>query len=260
MSEEVGYIEIKLDKFKDGQKYTLSDVDISELKQLIDDFENLVTPDTKDKRSRPHIYYKQEEGSVVNKFFLGLVYVAQFSGILNQFSESNNLNFLDRKRAEIIDRFQRDAVEKSITITLSSSQTKAQPLEITPETNYFLPKDEYYETQLYVYGMVYDMGGKTTPNVHIDTKEYGTLKVEATKEQLIGKDQHLYQVTGLVVHGEQNHRDGTLKNLKFLDFIRYEPKAINREVWKLKIKNSTKAWSDIEDVDKWLKQIRGYDE
>lgn len=257
MEQETGFVEIKIEGKINGREYTIQDVDISELQEIINDFQSLMFPDSKDKRNRPNVYYMPENGSAKHKFFVGLVSVLSFGAILNEVGiRKGDITFLGRKRAEVFDKFQKYSTSKDYKITISTSRQEVKPVEINSKTKYYLPKDIFVDTEVYLYGQVYSVGGKTNPNIHIETTEYGPVTVDASKEQLKGNDNHLYATVGIRAIGKQNILDGSYSDLKFIDFVNYTPNP-SREYYIERIKRATASWSDVEDTDKWLNQLRG---
>ena len=108
--EEQGHIEIRVDNF--SQTLSPKDVDINELKVLISDIETFLYLSRDEKKLRPHISYDIQSGSAKHRFFLPLTAVLLFDALLNEISKRNTIDFLDYKRQEIIDRFQKKAFKE----------------------------------------------------------------------------------------------------------------------------------------------------
>jgi len=252
--EEKGYIEIKI-RNKDNSLKP-EDFDISEIKEVLSDVETFLFPSRKDKLNRPKISYDIEDGSIKNKFFLPISYVLFFSSLSKEVASRKSLDFLDSKRANVIYKFQKKADKENLIYTFSDSISgDDEYLKIDNSTSFIVAKAEYMESEFYVYGEIYQEGGKN-PNLHIVTKEYGNLTVSATKEQLLLGDKKLYQVYGLKVSGKQNLEDGSLSELKLEEFLNYKP-TFNRSLLGKVIERATENLSKIEDVDSWLNTLRG---
>ena len=68
------------------------------------------------------------EGSARNLFYLPISGVLLFNGLSTEIKTRGNIDFLDNKRAVIIDKFQRRAAEKNLEISFFSRSTRlAQP-------------------------------------------------------------------------------------------------------------------------------------
>ncbi|MDZ4846583.1 MAG: hypothetical protein SH857_13670 [Chitinophagales bacterium] len=255
MMEEKGFIEIKFDGRVSTGKLTPMEVDIAEIKEVMTDLENFLFPTRTEKTERPLIAYQLEKGSAKHKFFLPITSVILFNGLIGEIGGRESTDFLDYKRAEIIEKFQRKAKEKSFEITFSSSLKDSKELKITKNTNYYKPQTDWINTEFDLYGEIYQEGG-ITPNLHIVTKEYGKLTISATKEKLMEGEKKLYKFYGVRAKGKQNLADGSISDLSLLEFIEYNP-VFNKDELNILIKRAAPNLSTIKNVDTWLAQIRG---
>ncbi|HEY9003438.1 MAG TPA: hypothetical protein VIM89_18925 [Mucilaginibacter sp.] len=253
--EEKGYIEIKIEGKIGSQPLKPADVDISDIKEIINDIETFLYPTRNEKLDRPHISYKIEEGSAKHLFFLPISGVLLFNGLTGEIANRGTVDFLDYKRAEIIEKFQRKAKEKDFEITFTNSLSDSRILKITKDTKYFNGLAEYIDTELILYGKINSEGGNN-PNFHIVTKEYGRLTVEATEQQLVEGEKRLYKVYGIRVRGKQNIADGKPFDLKLIDYIEYNP-VFDKSELSVLIDRAAKNWNTVPDVDAWLAEIRG---
>ena len=253
--EEKGFIEVKIEGMVGINPIKPEDIDIAEIKEIISDVENFLYPGRAEKCERPHISYKIEEGSAKHFFYLPISAVLLFNGLTGEISTRGTIDFLDFKRAEIIEKFQRKALEKDYEITLTNSLSEAKTLKINKNTKYFSVAADFIETELILYGKI-DTEGGVDPNFHINTKEYGRLTVSATVEQLLEGEKRLYKFYGIRVSGKQSLSDGNPFDLKLLNYIEYNP-IFNRIELDLLIERATPNLSKISDVDAWLNQLRG---
>ncbi len=253
--EEKGHIEVRIEGVVGGKSLTPTDVDISEIKEIINDIESFLYPTRSEKADRPLIAYKIEDGSAKHKFILPITGVILFNGLIGEVAKRKAVNFLDYKRAEIIEKFQRKAKEKDLEITFSSSVSDDKILKINKETSFFNVAPDFINTEVYLYGEVYQEGG-LNPNFHILTKEYGKLTVSATKQQLLEGEKKLYKIYGIKVSGKQSLTDGRPFDLRLEHFIDYNP-VFDKSELDLLITKATPNLSKIDNVDTWLNQIRG---
>lgn len=253
--EEQGYIEIKYDGLIGDEPLKPIDIDIAEIKEIISDVETFLYPSRGEKAERPHISYKLEEGSARHLFYLPISGVLLFNGLLGEISIRGNIDFLDNKRAEIIDKFQRKATEKNIEISFYSSTISDQILKINQETKFFKIATTFIETELVLYGKVNEEGGNN-PNFHLLTKEYGKLVISATEKQLLEGEKRLFKVYGVRVKGKQNLADGKPYDLKLIEYITYNPNYDEHKL-DLLIERASTTWNNISNVDIWLNEIRG---
>lgn len=49
--------------------------------------------------------------------------------------------------------------------------------------DYIKTEDVLIDTNLILYGILTNVGGKTNPNLHLDTEEYGTLTITAKENR-----------------------------------------------------------------------------
>jgi hypothetical protein len=188
-------------------------------------------------------------------FYLPISAVLLFNGLTGEIANRETIDFLDFKRAEIIEKFQRKAKEKNIEITFSNSSSDAKTLKITKDTKFFNAAANFIETEFILYGKINAEGGNN-PNFHIVTKEYGMLTVAASEEQLLEGEKRLYRVFGIRASGKQNLSDGKPYDLKLLNYIEYNP-VYDRDELNILIQRAAKKWETITDVDAWLNGLRG---
>ena len=253
--EEQGYIELKIDGKVGNKPLKPIDIDIAEIKEIISDVETFLYPTRGEKAERPHISYKIEEGSARNLFYLPISAVLLFNGLSTEINTRGNIDFLDNKRAEIIDKFQRRAAEKNLEISFFSSSAKYPILKINKNTSYFKIAATYIETEFVLYGKINGEGGNN-PNFHLLTKEYGKLVVSASEQQLLEGEKRLFKVYGIRAKGKQNLADGKPFDLKLIDYITYNPNYDEHKL-DLLIEKASIKWNAIPNVDNWLQQIRG---
>jgi len=250
--EEQGFIELRITN-KDN---TLSpkSIDINEVRDFISDVESFLYPNRKEKQNRPHISYDIEEGSVKHKFFLPITAVILFNGLTSEIKNRNNLDFLDYKRQSIIDKFQKKAVKDGYVIELNNSISKDSSLIIDYTTTFEMIAPAFYESEFYLYGEIYQEGGKN-PNLHISTKKYRNLIVSATKEQIMDGEKKTYKPYGIKVRGKKSLETDTLTDLELVEFIRYKP-LFNKSLLEKVIEKASVNLSKISNVDVWLDGVK----
>ena len=253
--EEQGNIEVHIEGMVDNHKLTPLDIDIDEVKEILVDIEAFLYPERNEKSKRPLISYRIEEGSAKHLFFLPITAALSFNGMIGEISSRNSIDFLDYKRAEIIEKFQKKAIAKNWEITITTSSSDKKILKINSATNYFNVAPDFIETEFYLYGEIYQEGG-ISPNLHITTKEYGKLTIAATKNQLTEGEKKLYRVYGVKVIGGKNLVENKLYDLKLTDYIEYNP-VFNKNELNLLIKKAKPNLSKILNVDNWLDELRG---
>jgi len=250
--EEQGYIEIRVTNRENS--LSPKDVDINEIKDFISDVESFLYPNRTEKRNRPHISYDIEEGSAKHKFFLPITAVILFNGLTTEIQNRSNLDFLDYKRQSIIDKFQKRASKQGYKLEFNSSMSDNSTLIIDESTNFVMIAPTYFESEFYLYGEIYQEGGKN-PNLHISTSKYGNITVSATKEQIMNGEKKTYKPYGIKVKGKKNLDDQSLSDLVLLEFIQYKP-VFNKSLLDKVIDRASENLSKISNVDAWLNDIK----
>ncbi|TAE84666.1 MAG: hypothetical protein EAY81_07410 [Bacteroidetes bacterium] len=253
--EEQGYIEVKFEGLVGDIPLKPIDMDIAEIKEIINDVEVFLYPTRNERAERPHISYRIEEGSVRNLFYLPISGVLLFNGLTSEITNRGNIDFLDNKRAEIIDKLQRKASERNIEISFYSSSSSHVILKINKETQFFKLNATYIETEFILYGKINEEGGNN-PNFHLLTKEYGKLVISATEQQLLEGEKRLFKVYGVRAKGKQNLTDNKPFDLKLVDYLTYNPNYDEHKL-DLLIQRASSNWNAVSNVDLWLKEIRG---
>ena len=184
-----------------------------------------------------------------------MLFFLLFNGLSGEINNRGNIDFLDSKRAEIIDKFQRKANERNLEISFYSSSDKKPILKINNETQFFKIAATHIETEFVLYGKVNEEGGNN-PNFHLLTKEYGKLVISATEQQLLEGEKRLFKIYGVRAKGKQSLVDGKPFDLKLIDYITYNPNY-NENKLDLLIKRASVKWNTISNVDTWLNEIRG---
>jgi len=250
--EEQGYIELRVTN-KDN---TLSpkDIDINEVKDFISDIESFLYPNRKEKQNRPHISYDIEEGSAKHKFFLPITAVILFNGLTSEIKSRNNLDFLDHKRQFIIDKFQKKAIKEGYVIEFNNSVSKEASLVIDYTTIFEMIAPTFYESEFYLYGEIYQEGGKS-PNLHISTEKYGNLTISATKEQIMKGEKKTYKPYGIKVSGKKSIEDDKLSDLTLIEFIQYKS-VFNQSLLEKIIKKASVNLNKIANVDAWIDGLK----
>ena len=108
--------------------------------------------------------------------------------------------------------------------------------------------------------MITNIGGKSNPNLHLDTKEYGLLTISAEKDVLAWLEKNpVFKNYGVRAFGKQNIKTGEFdkSSFRFIDIINYAPSNDDAYLNSL-IKKASKSWAEVPDTDAWLKDLRGY--
>ncbi len=257
--EKTGQIEIKVKGHKGNFDLNPDNYDIREIIEMLQHAEHLLFPNGK--KERPPITYSISKGSVIHTIKTTLQAVIGFNAILSQIKiENNSIDFLEMPTARAFEFFQQEAQKNNYEYEIKTSVSEESAILINKDTRFVRSEEVWAEAEFYFYGTIVDAGGKGKANVHLDTKEYGLLKIEASKTLLSDYETNpLYKPYGVRVKGKQNVKSGEIdkSTLLLVDIIDYNP-AYKEDYIQSLIKKAQKSWSGVTDADEWLQNIRGY--
>ncbi len=256
--ENTGFIEIKVTGSKGNIELKPDNYDIKEVVSIIEQAEKILFPG--EKRERPIISYRQEEGSVRNIFKTSMQAVIGFSAILNQIQTSQNIDFLENSTASAIETFQETAIKKDYTFEITTSIQDSIKFKIDSSTNFFRIKDHWAEAEFYFYGKITNAGGKDKANIHLYTEELGTIYIQTPQQFLSDREENLLYKTFVIrAKGKQNSETGEIdkQSLTFIELIDYNTRYDEIYLKNLRIKAMN--WLVKINPDEWLNAIRGYD-
>lgn len=254
--DKIGFIEIRIKGSNGNIELTPDNYDIREIISMLESAENLLFPN--DKRGRPILSYKIEEGSVKHIFKTTLQYIIGFNAVLGLVAEKQNIDILDVPTAKAFEEFQQKAQKKNYYFTIRTSIENSSELHIDRTTNFIRNEAIWADAEFYFYGKVTNAGGKDKANIHIVTEELGTVRIE-TPIAFLEKyeDNLLYKSFGIRASGKQHSETGEidLSSIKFKELIDYNPKYDEKYLKSLRDK-AKKTWQGI-DPNAWLRNLRG---
>lgn len=251
----IGEIEFHIEGQVGAEKLRPELVDIDEIKAVLEQASALLFP-TEKRSNRPLISYEITDGSVKHKFKTLLQSVIGFGAVLSQIESEGQIDFLHDRSAAAIETLQSLAKEKNYVVTVSANNKQ---LQIDRTTHFERSEQVWVDAEFYLYGELVDAGGKRRPNIHLDTKEYGTLRITVDKDYLRQREQNLlYKKFGVRASGRQNLRTSELdqSSLKFIELLDLEPTYSEKYI-DSQVEKATTAWSQVDDPDTWLNEMRG---
>jgi len=255
--DKIGYLEIRITGSKGNLELSPDNYDIREIINILENVEKLLFPGNK--KDRPIISYKIEEGSVRHIFKTSLQYIIGFNAIIGQINQTQNIDFLDESTAKALENIRDLAIRNDYIINIKTSIENTNELIIDKETKYYRNEAIWVDAEFYFYGKIVNAGGKDKANIHLLTDEYGILIIETPVSYLEQyKENILYKTFGIRAIGKQNIETGEFdkSTLKFIEIVDYYPKY--DEVYlKMLREKAKKSWLGKIDPDKWLKEIRG---
>lgn len=255
--DNLGYIEIKIVGSRGKLDLTPDNYDIKEIIALLENVEGMLFPG--EKKERPTISYRIEEGSVRHLIKTSLQAVIGFNAILFQINDKQTIDFLEYQTAKAFEVFQNTAKKNDYDFTISTSVENTNKLNIRKDTRLYRTETVWVDAEFYFYGKIINMGGKEKANFHIITDTMGRILIETPKEFLEKYESNpLYKTYGIRAIGKQNVETGEIdkSSLKFKEIIDYYPAYDEEYITKLRQK-AKKSWQGVSDPDKWLREMRG---
>jgi hypothetical protein len=256
--EKIGFIEIRITGSKGNLELSPDNYDIRELIAILENAENLLF--SGDKKDRPTISYKIEEGSVKHFFKTSIQYIIGFNAIIGQVMQVQNIDFLDLATAKAFENIQDIAIKRNYVFSIKTSLEQTNEVRIDKTTQFYRAASIWADAEFYFYGKITNAGGKGKTNLHILTDNFGTVIVqtpvsffEQLEENIIHKKTY-----GIRAIGKQNSETGEIDtaSLIFKELIDYQPNYDDLYLQELRNK-AKKSWLGSINPDNWLKEIRG---
>jgi hypothetical protein len=258
--EKMGFIEISITGSKGNLDLTPDNYDIREIINILENAENLLYPG--DKRDRPNISYKIEDGSVRHIFKTSIQYVIGFNAIIGQVNHIQNIDFLDLNTARAFENIQDIATKRNFVFNIKTSLDQTNEVMIDRTTQFYRTEAIWADAEFYFYGKVTNAGGKDKANIHILTEELGSVRIQTPISFLAQYEENfLYKTFGIRATGKQNSETGEIDTttIIFTELVDYQPKY-DEQYLKVLREKAKKSWLGGIDTDKWLKELRdGYE-
>ncbi len=255
--EKIGYIEIRIQGSIGNLVLSPENYDIREIISILENAENLLYPG--DKRDRPTISYKIEDGSVKHILKTSIQFIIGFNAILGQINQVQNIDFLDLATAKAFENIQNIAAKKDYEFYIKTSLDNTNEVKVDRTTHYFRTEAIWADAEFYFYGKVTNAGGKDKANIHILTEELGTVRIQTPISFLEQYDENLlYKTFGIRAVGKQHSETGEIDilTLRFIELVDYQPKYDELYLKSLRDR-AKKSWLGSISPDAWLKEIRG---
>lgn len=256
--EKIGQIEIRITGSKGNIEVSPDNYDIKEIIFILENTENLLYAG--DKKDRPIISYKIEEGSVKHLFKTSLQFVIGFNAIIGQVQQTQNIDFLELTTARAFENIQEIAAKKNYTFTIKTSLNNTNEIKIDKTTQLYRTEAIWVDAEFYFYGKITNAGGKDKTNIHINTDEFGSVTIftpvsffENLEENIIHKKPY-----GIRAIGKQHSETGELdkSSLKFIELVDFQPTYDEKYLQSLREK-AKKSWLGNINPETWLSEMRG---
>tara|TARA_R110002124_G_scaffold219424_1_gene385300 strand:- start:6681 stop:7457 length:777 start_codon:yes stop_codon:yes gene_type:complete len=243
----------------EGIKISPSSTDISEIKTFISDIESLVRGDFHGNDKPKVVLNSFEDGSL--DFNVGIEEGLKTEEFFQHISSLHNNMELDpllfgSKRANVLFKWQKIATQNDLNFLIGSDDI-VSTIQISSETDFKIVEPKVIKSEIILFGLITDIGGKNNPNIHITTEKFGEVLVSCTKDKIRQDDvNRLYKKFGIRTNSLVNIRDKEILESEFIQFID-KPKKLTKEKLNNFINKSKTFWDEIEDPVLWVREQRG---
>ena len=227
------------------------DLDVPDLIELINDAYTLIYPNPKTKKQKVSVDItdccvlldlKTDDSKAIK----------DMQDALNAANSSRNLDILPPRFKSALLRLKEKTKDLQRPLLINTSQGHPDKPFFLDKNTLIQPENNFwFKTKAYLYGIVLTAGGKT-PNIHLETKNKGTVIISAPYNVLASaKKNLLYKRVGIKASLEQHLNTGEVRNAQFLEFLPYsldEGPVSSSE---------TSAFDDVKDPAQWVRSIRG---
>jgi hypothetical protein len=242
----------------EGRPLTPENVDLLTLHQFMGEVISLIQGDfNRMELGQPTVSI--ESGSVKLASMVPIMIAASLHHDLAGLADSEDLDAISPKRAEVIESWQARAAKEGSKRRYSLlAEVDGEPparLDISPTTQYrHLQRDSWVNAEKYLTGRVVDLGGKTKPNVHLVLASGESVKIEATEDQLEGAD-YLYKQMILNVSVKEHIRTGEIRQARLIDVVK-PIKEVDEDKLKAMWRKGKEAWTGISSPTDWVEHLR----
>jgi hypothetical protein len=213
-----------------------------------------------DKQGLGECHVTVQEGSYKLVVLLSVVAFASFSKDLTLLQREDSLGEIDPRRADVVTKWQSRAKNSSsLSFEIRPREKAFHSVVISNKSDFHVGDVQPWVTiEKYLFGQIVDMGGANKANVHLRLHDSGKIiKIDTTQAYLERQSANrLYHKTLLQVRAEQHYKTGTWRNVQLIGFVDYEPKS-NDDALDRFAEEGAKAWGDVKDAAKWLRELRG---
>lgn len=253
-------LDFKLKGIFDNEEITLSNVPLVLLSSFSDDISKLIKS-LNERSNTNDIVVSIEPGSICISPYLSQPEANILKSELNALFNEMDYSSVSKNRRPIFESWGK-MTQKYPQIQVSIGDKK-EPDKFVWNSNQTFenPESLFVDSELYLYGEVLNWGGSKTPNIHLKASD-GKLYIVKCKKEDIKTDQtnRVYQNTGIRVSAKYDIKTNSYndKEFTFIEFVDYTP-AFNQKELNDLIDKGTKAWGEVDDHIKWIREIRGYE-
>ena len=240
-----------------GVEISPENVDISDFQDLLKDVETLLRPNSRGKRSE--IFLGIEKGSLRISANAPAKLIDLFLTDMKHLDETRSLGNINPKRARVLKKWHQNTQKHAVSFNIGLNNENWS-FDLSNETPLVLVEDHWVTSELYLFGEVTNIGGISSSNFHLITREYGNVVVSIDRESLRNDEQNrAYKCYLVRVSCEENLSSGKLRNVEFMEWVDYYPE-FDQQILSESIESGEKVWGHVSDSASYIRNLRGDDD
>lgn len=258
MPGDLTELDFSIEDVVGGRPLNPETVDLPTLRGFLDDVETLIKGDVPG-ASLADSRVRIEAGSLKLVALIAHFLAADVQADLAKLDDTGDLDAIQPKRAQVIERWQSRAQRSSNRVYSIDLQAHRRVIRISRASRFQHGSEKVWVTvEKYLTGRVVDAGGKQDPNVHLVLTDTGeSIRVDATEQQLAAeKENQLYKQVTLRVQAEQHLRTRALRHIQLIEFLPQTDEVDEQALAALWCKGR-EAWKDVESATGWVESLRG---
>lgn len=252
---------IKIAGSRNGQALTPQALDVDEWIALLEHSKNLLYPEGK--KGRGQVGMLIEPKGVNMKLFADKSVVIQAQDLLSQASATGQMGILHPKQVDAIEHFQAMAEQYHFLFKMGWVESSAPALSLNRHTHWDKTESSWLAAEKYISGIVTNAGGKSNPNIHLDTDELGLLTIAVSHDMLKADDKNrLYKVqkVRILIDQGQHSSEFNKKTAKLLEFVDDDTQGETPDEYLDRLtRQAASDWKKIKNPESWLRELRGYE-
>ena len=178
---------------------------------------------------------------------------------LLQLAASERLDGLDKKRRDVVERWQKLARgARRCVFRIAAPGIPQRGISISAATDFHADDaDQWVQVERYLQGEIVEMGGLKKVNAHIRLPDGTLIPVESDREFFRSDTvNRLYKVAMARISAEYNVVTRKYRNARLLGFEEHQQTLDEAQLRRL-TERGAKAWRDVPSASGWVDSLRG---
>lgn len=177
---------------------------------------------------------------------------------LLQLAASERLDGLDKKRREVMERWQKQARGLRRSVVRIAGPSIAHAIHISAASDFHADDaDQWVHVERYLQGEIVEMGGLKKVNAHIRLQDGTLIPVESDRDFFRNDTvNRLYKMAMARISAEYNVVTRKYRNARLLGFQEHQQTLDEEQLQRL-VERGAKAWRDVPHASDWVESLRG---